>query len=135
MAHILLCWTPIVVTREETMRRMITLIALSLMPLPLTAGCFGTQALQTCTDALGNTYTVQRFGGTTYIEGRDADGLTWRQQSVTRGNDILHSGEISDGTHWTATERNLGAGYTRIEGIDTDGSTFLRVCNWLGECE
>src|SRR5690606_40219596 len=48
------------------------------------AACVGSPGFQTCTDNSGNSYSVQRFGGSTYMQGRNsATGSNWSQQSHT----------------------------------------------------
>ena len=86
------------------MLKIICAFAISAIATTASAGCFGPPGYQTCNDASGNKYTVQRFGNTTIMNGNNArTGAQWNQQSQTFGNTTIHNGVDSDGNAWSTT--------------------------------
>lgn len=79
--------------------RLIIAAALIALPLAAEAACIGTNALSTCYDNSGNSYTVQRLGNTTYLNGHNSNG-TWSQRSTTIGRWTQHDGVDIDGNSW-----------------------------------
>lgn len=74
------------------------------------AGCFGTGTYSTCTDASGNRYSIQRFGGNTYMNGYNANtGSSWSRNSSTFGNSTYTYGRNSQGQSWTSTTNQFGS--------------------------
>jgi hypothetical protein len=68
------------------------------------AGCFGSSSFQTCNDNSGNSYTINRFGNTTMMQGHNSrTGSNWSQQSTTFGNTTMHSGQDAAGDSWNST--------------------------------
>ena len=46
------------------------------------AGCIGLGSLQTCNDDFGNSYTINRYGNSTTMNGDNAQtGSSWSQNS------------------------------------------------------
>jgi hypothetical protein len=77
---------------------------------PTLAGCIGTGSLKTCYGSDGNTYTVNKVGSTTYMNGYNAyTGSTWSQRSTTLGSTTYHSG-IANGRSWNMTQQRIGSG-------------------------
>lgn len=71
------------------------------------AGCIGGGALSTCYDNSGNTYTIQRLGNSTYMQGHNSrTGSSWSQNSTTFGNTTIHNGQDADGDSWSTTCTN-----------------------------
>ncbi|HDX8356737.1 TPA: hypothetical protein RQN15_000461 [Aeromonas hydrophila] len=96
------------------------------------AECIGSDNLKTCYDEHGNTYTVQKFGGTTYVEGQNSrTGSTWSQQSQQLGNSTYTTGQDADGNSWNSTATKMGSS-TIINGTDSDGDSFTTTCNEYG---
>ena len=59
------------------MKNVTVALALSCAAICSQAACFGSGAMQTCTDNQGNSYNVQRFGNTTTMQGSNvANGTT-----------------------------------------------------------
>jgi hypothetical protein len=106
--------------------------AMILMTGVANAGCIGSGAFQSCTDTSGNSYTVNRFGNTTTMNGYNAQtGSTWSQNSNTFGNTTTHSGTASNGNSWNSTEQRMGN--TRsIYGTDSQGNSFSKTCGPFG---
>src|SRR4051812_4196421 len=116
------------------MRRIgfIASVAMILMIGAANAGCVGSGSFQTCNDASGNSYTVNRFGNTTTMNGHNAQtGSSWSQNSNTFGNTTTHSGTASNGNSWNSTETRTGN--TRsIHGTDSQGNSFSKTCGPFG---
>jgi hypothetical protein len=68
------------------------------------ANCFGTTNNYSCHDLKsGNSYNVQKFGGTTNMQGYNANtGSTWSQNSNTFGNTTQIYGN-TNGNAWNQT--------------------------------
>jgi hypothetical protein len=96
------------------------------------AGCIGSGSFQTCNDASGNSYTVNRFGNTTTMNGYNSQtGSTWSQNSNTVGNTTFHNGTSSDGNSWNLTDQRIGSS-RNIFGTDSRGNTVNRFCGPYG---
>lgn len=112
------------------MKKLLSTAALSLLLISglSSAACIGTNALSTCTDSSGNTYNVQRIGGTTNVQGSNSGtGSTWSQTSTTYGNTTLHNGVSSDGNSWNGTTHKIGN--SRINsGTDSRGNSYYNTC-------
>lgn len=114
------------------MNRLITFAAAMLFASTASATCVGSGSLQTCSDNSGNTYTVNRLGSTTYLNGNNSrTGSTWNQTSQTIGSTTFHNGTSSDGNSWNSTQQRIGNS-TFINGTDSKGNTFNKVCNQYG---
>jgi hypothetical protein len=99
--------------------------------LPLSAACLGSGSLQTCYDNSGNSYSVQRFGNQTNVNGYNAQtGSTWSQHTTTMGNTTFHNG-VTNGNSWNMTDQRLGN--TRMySGTNSGGRSFFYTCNQFG---
>lgn len=117
------------------MRTLYATAALLCLPLSVAAGCIGSGSLQTCYDNSGNSYTVQRLGNNTYVQGYNSQtGSTWNQQSTTMGNTTFHSGEASNGQNWDMTQQQMGGGYQSFSGTNSKGGSFDYICDAYGNC-
>ena len=97
------------------------------------AGCVGTNAFSTCNDASGNNYTVNRFGGTTIMNGNNANtGSQWSQNSNTFGNTTTTNGQ-TNGQPWNMTRQSFG-GTTMYNGTNSAGQSFSYTCTHYGGC-
>jgi hypothetical protein len=102
----------------------LSFLALLLVAGPVAANCFGTATLKTCTDDSGNTYTVQRLGNTTFVDGYNAQtGSQWSQNTQRVGNISYTTGNDADGNSWSQTTQRLG-NTTYQYGYDSDGNSF-----------
>ena len=96
------------------------------------AECIGSGSLKTCYDDSGNTYTVQKFGNSTYVDGQNArTGSTWSQHSQKLGNSTYTTGRDTDGNSWDSTATKMGSS-TVINGTDSEGDSFSVICNEYG---
>lgn len=96
------------------------------------ADCIGSGSLKTCYDDSGNTYTVQKFGDTTYVNGQNSrTGSTWSQQSQKLGDSTYTTGQDADGNSWNSTATKV-RNSTFINGTDSDGNSFSQTCNEYG---
>jgi hypothetical protein len=99
------------------------------------SNCFGSDLFKTCTDQSGNTYQIQKFGNSTYVNGSNPNtGSQWNQQTQKIGNTTFHQGQAGNGQSWNITEQNFG-GTKFISGQDSKGnfiscqqSKFLDTC-------
>jgi hypothetical protein len=84
------------------------------------ANCFGTANNYSCHDLQsGNSYNVQKFGGTTNMQGYNANtGSTWSQNSNTIGNTTQIYGN-SNGNSWNQTITPHS-----VYGTDSRGNTY-----------
>lgn len=96
------------------------------------AQCIGTDALSTCYDNNGNTYTVNRMGNTTIVNGNSANGTSWSQTSNTIGNSTYNNGTAADGESWNETQTNMGGGNRIISGTNSQGESYYHNCNQYG---
>ena len=96
------------------------------------AACIGTDSLSTCYDSSGNSYTVQRFGNYTTMNGTNAyTGSSWSQDSVTMGDTTFHSGRAANGNSWNVELQRIGDS-TFYSGRDSQGNYVNKVCNSYG---
>jgi hypothetical protein len=96
------------------------------------ANCIESGSFQTCSDSNGNSYTVNRIGNTTYMDGSNSrTGGTWSQSSTTVGNTTFHDGRAANGHSWSGSSTNIG-GTTFYNGRDSRGRSFSGTCNQFG---
>jgi hypothetical protein len=107
------------------------LAALNLSAGTANAVCYGSGSFSNCYDSAGNSYTVQRFGNQTVMNGYNAEtGSTWSQNSTTLGNTTLHTGE-TNGNSWNMTDQRMG-NMRSIYGTDSRGNSFNYLCTPYG---
>lgn len=113
--------------------RVILLAAVALLNAGVaSAQCVGTDSFYTCSDSSGNSYTVNRMGNTTMMNGYNSrTGSTWSQDSTTFGGTTLHSGRAANGNSWNMTEQTFG-GTTFYNGTDSRGNSFSGACGIYG---
>ncbi|WP_368169717.1 hypothetical protein [Aeromonas sp. R4-3] len=112
--------------------RLITITTLMVLSGAVSADCIGSGNFRTCTDNTGNTYTVQKFGNSTYVNGQNPNtGSSWNQQSQRLGNSTYTTGQDADGNSWNSTATRVGNS-TIINGTDSDGNAFSQTCNEYG---
>lgn len=84
--------------------RIAIVLACTLFASTAGAACFGSSSFQTCNDSSGNSYTINRMGNTTMMQGNNyRTGSSWSQQSTTFGNTTMHSGRDASGDNWNTT--------------------------------
>lgn len=109
--------------------------ALSMVARAATAGCIGSDTFKTCTDASGNSYTVNKMGNLTQMNGYNAQtGSQWNQTSQHLGNMTFHNG-TTNGQSWNMTEQDLGGGMRTYNGTNSAGQPFSHFCTKLGGCD
>lgn len=115
------------------MRSIITFaVTMLIVSSSVSVECIGSGSLKTCYDDKGNTYTVQKFGDTTYVDGQNSrTGTTWSQQSQKLGGSTFTTGQDADGNSWNSTATKMGSS-TIINGTDSDGDSFSTICNENG---
>jgi hypothetical protein len=116
------------------MKSTLVVAIIAIAPSAADAACFGSQGFQTCYDGSGNSYTVQRYGNTTQLNGYAADGTVWSQNSQTFGGTTFHNGYTSNGGNWSMTQQQLGGGFQSFNGFDSSGRSFNRTCDSFGNC-
>ena len=89
------------------------------------ANCYGTAAYQNCYDPnTGNSYSVQRYGSQTYVQGSNAQvGSNWSQSSTTIGNTTYTNGLSAQGQAWTETQMRVGS-MTTTYGTNAAGEPY-----------
>lgn len=108
---------------------------LSAMSLPAHAQCVGSSSYYNCYDSSsGNSYTVQDYGGQTYMTGSNTrTGSSWSQQSYDLGGGMTSTyGRSSDGGNWNMTTTDYGNGYSTYSGTDSDGNYVSGSCGLMG---
>lgn len=97
------------------------------------ANCFGGPNMQTCTDQSGNSYTVNRMGNTTTVNGYNAQaGTSWNETANTYGNTTQINGTAASGQQWNETIQNYGNGNRSMYGTDSRGNSFNKTCTAYG---
>ena len=118
-------------TREYEVKKSV-IAAIAMACAPVFASCVGSGSFQTCMDANGNSYNVQRYGNSTYMQGSNLNtGNTWTQNSQTYGNTTYHNGVAANGNAWNGTSSTYG-GTTFHQGIDSNGNAYSKICNQFG---
>lgn len=96
------------------------------------AACVGTSGFSTCYDNSGNSYTVQRLGGSTFVSGHNSNtGSSWSQNSQTIGNSTFTNGRDAGGNSWNMQQQRIGNS-TFYNGRDSDGNSFSGICGPFG---
>ncbi|WP_322106634.1 hypothetical protein [Paraburkholderia sp. J41] len=97
------------------------------------ADCWGSAAFQSCRDASGNTYVVQRYGDASQVPvyTQDAESPS-KQLYNTRGSTTFIDGAAADGSTWNETVKNYGNGSRTITGMDGDGLVYNMYCDSFG---
>lgn len=97
------------------------------------AECYGTGSLKKCQDDKGNSYTIEKYGTTTIVSGRNSrTGSVWNKTVQTHGNTTYINGIAANGNSWNETIKRYGD-TTYISGTDSDGNSFSKNC-YDGEC-
>lgn len=67
------------------------------------AACYGSENLYSCNDASGNSYSVNKFGNTTTVNGFNSrTGSSWNQNSNRLGDTTYING-TANGKAWNET--------------------------------
>ena len=92
------------------------------------ARCVGSTSFQSCRDGAGNSYTIQRYGGTTFMQGTNAGtGSQWNQTSSTFGNTTITHG-MANGRSWNMMQQQFPGGVQTYQGTDSFGRRFVSNC-------
>jgi hypothetical protein len=111
----------------------VCVLVTTLFNTPVFANCFGGPAMQTCNDNSGNSYTVNRFGNTTTVQGYNAQtGSSWNETASTNGNTTYINGQAANGANWNENVTNYGNGNRMINGTNSNGQSFSRYCTPYG---
>ena len=96
------------------------------------AACVGSASFALCNDSYGNSYSVQRFGGTTITQGSNArTGSNWSQTDNNFGGSTLTDG-VANGRSWDMQRQSLGGGFSTYSGTDLYGDSFSGMCGPFG---
>ncbi|MDN7140780.1 glutamine synthetase [Pseudomonas sp. JQ170] len=106
--------------------------------IPLSQGlalCTRSATLLVCGDALGNYYSVQTAGSTTYLRGFEVQGRRlWTQTNSRYGQLTFYTGLASDGETWVGYSRKIG--WTTLNSVSSsNGQRFNLRCNRLSGCQ
>lgn len=100
-----------------------TVLAAAFIHVGANAACFGRGTFATCNDNAGTSYTVNRFGNTTQMNGYNArTGSEWSETTRTMGNMTQYNG-MTNGQPWNMTRQNFG-GMTTYNGMNASGQPF-----------
>ena len=124
------------VFRGDHMKAISTLFACVVLVLgaPVQAQtCTGTGAYRFCTDASGNSYSVNRIGSSTFVNGSNAStGSSWSQNTQRIGNSSFTNGYNSQGQAWNSTSTTFG-NTTIQNGSDSAGRAFSSTVTRMGD--
>ena len=110
------------------MKKILLLSTIFLTTSIVNAECYGTGSFKECYDDSGNTYTVEKYGSTTYVNGSNSNtGSTWSEEAQTYGNTTYINGTAANGNSWNETIERYGD-TTYISGTDKDGNSFSKTC-------
>jgi hypothetical protein len=113
----------------------VAILASVLLSAPASANCIGGPYLQTCNDSSGNSYTVNRMGNTTTVNGYNPQtGSNWNETATTYGNTTTINGTAANGQSWNENITNYGNGNRMISGYDSNGNSFSKYCTPYGGC-
>ncbi|MCQ2966595.1 MAG: hypothetical protein MJ250_07675 [Alphaproteobacteria bacterium] len=99
-----------------------------LFPLSVQAKCFGSGSYKTCYDNNGNTYEIMKFGNTTEVTGHNSrTGSQWSETVNQFGNTTTISGRDHRGNTWNEDIQRFG-NTTSYSGRDSDGNSFHKTC-------
>jgi hypothetical protein len=105
----------------------------ALASVPAFANCVGSPTFQTCADQNGNTYSVNRLGNTTTVNGYNGQaGSSWNETATTIGNNTTINGNAANGQHWNENINSYGNGNRTISGVDSNGNAFSKTCTPYG---
>lgn len=97
------------------------------------ANCVGGPTMETCTDSSGNSYTVNRMGNMTTVNGHNSQtGSSWNETTNTYGNTTQINGNAANGQHWNETIQNYGNGNRSVYGTDSRGNAYSHYCTAYG---
>lgn len=114
------------------MRKVLPIIILIMTSTTSEAACSGSGNFYNCSDSSGNSYSVQRYGNQTHMQGYNFDtGSSWSQNSTSYGNTTITNGFDADGNSWNMTQQKIGNS-TITSGFDSDGNYFSKTCNSYG---
>ena len=114
------------------MKRLLVALALCAASVAATATCMGSDSFQTCTDSSGNSYTVNRMGDMTIMNGYNSQtGTSWNQTSTTMGDMTIHNGTAGNGNSWSGTTQRIGDMQIH-SGTDSRGRSYYRTCSSIG---
>jgi hypothetical protein len=111
--------------KEYDMKQLIFGVFLAVLSSTVSAQCYGTGAFKNCYDSKsGNSYTIQKFGNQTQMNGYNAGtGSSWSQNSTTIGNTTFNNGRAANGNSWNSTETRIG-NRAFGSGTDSNGKSF-----------
>lgn len=115
------------------MKKFLVTAILMSASLSASANCFGSGNFYTCTDDSGNSYTVNKMGSSTYVQGNNAaTGSSWSQETHRNGGTSQTYGRDADGNSWNSTTYKTPGGGSTTYGTDSNGNPFSRTCNRFG---
>lgn len=95
------------------------------------ANCYGSASYYNCNDSSGNSYSVQKYGDTTNMQGYNAStGSNWTQNSQTYGNTTQIQGQ-ANGRAWNETIQTM-PGVTTYSGTNSQGRAYMKTCTAYG---
>jgi hypothetical protein len=114
-------------------RKFLLTVVILLLPSICFAQCYGTDNYKQCYDSgSGNSYSVQKYGNTTTMNGTNSrTGSNWNQRSTTYGNTTYNSGTAANGNSWNTTTARTG-GSTYTNGTDSSGNSISCYSNAYG---
>jgi hypothetical protein len=96
------------------------------------ANCVGSGNFRSCYDNSGNSYSVQRFGNNTIVNGHNGrTGSSWSQNSIDLGNSTYTTGRAANGNSWSMNQFRAGSN-TFYSGTDSRGRSFSGSCGAFG---
>ena len=110
------------------MKKLLFLLTLLAFSNVAEATCFGSGNFYSCNDTNGNSYTVNKFGNNTQVNGYNSrTGSRWNANSQQFGNTTITNGTAANGNTWNSTTHTLG-NTTYTSGRDSNGKSFNSTC-------
>lgn len=113
---------PFVNKMEKSMKLspLIIVLATTVVASQASAGCFGTSNFYSCYDNSGNSYSISKFGNSTYMTGSNSrTGSSWSQNTSRIGGYSFTNGTSANGRSWSSTSSGLGT-----YGFSSAGNSF-----------
>ena len=102
------------------LKTLVFTLATTLIASQSSAGCFGTSNFYSCYDNSGNSYSVSKFGNSTYMTGTNSrTGSSWSQNTSRIGGYSFTNGTSASGRSWSSTSSGLGT-----YGFNSTGNSF-----------
>jgi len=107
------------------LKSLIITLATTVIASQASAGCIGSSSFYSCYDNSGNSYSISKFGNSTYMTGTNSrTGSSWSQNTTRMGSYSFTNGVAANGNTWSST-RNGNYSF----GTNSRGGSFYSFGN------